>query len=186
MNITSRLRCSQALLAQEAAAEIERLREALEELRAAADQADAEYRAEIDRLRLTDAEREAIAYVGTGGPDAIDATLRGLLDRLSPIAKGDNDRPEAIASDYPDQDNAPKQDTTPAQGSVPPEWMSRPYLVDPSEGWRYGFPRLYDPATDGNMAEWLIRCGYPEHLARQNLPCTLRAKRLGGGGTRRM
>jgi hypothetical protein len=31
---------------------------------------------------LTDAEREAIAYyVGTGGPDAVDATLRGLLER---------------------------------------------------------------------------------------------------------
>ena len=32
----------------------------LEELRAAADQADAEYRDEIARLRLTDAEREAV------------------------------------------------------------------------------------------------------------------------------
>lgn len=32
---------------------------------------------------LTDAEREAVAYyIGTGGPDAIDATLRGLLERL--------------------------------------------------------------------------------------------------------
>jgi hypothetical protein len=31
---------------------------------------------------LTDAEREAVAYyVGTGGPDAVDATLRGLLER---------------------------------------------------------------------------------------------------------
>jgi hypothetical protein len=31
---------------------------------------------------LTDAEREAIAYyVGTGGPDGVDATLRGLLER---------------------------------------------------------------------------------------------------------
>jgi hypothetical protein len=31
---------------------------------------------------LTDDEREAIAYyVGTGGPDTVDATLRGLLER---------------------------------------------------------------------------------------------------------
>lgn len=38
--------------------------------------------AEVSRLRLTDAEREAVAYyVGTGGPDAIDAALRGLLER---------------------------------------------------------------------------------------------------------
>jgi hypothetical protein len=37
---------------------------------------------EIKRLRLTDAEREAIAYyVGTGGPDGVDATLRSLLER---------------------------------------------------------------------------------------------------------
>jgi hypothetical protein len=32
---------------------------------------------------LTDEEREAIAYyLGTGGPDGVDATLRGLLQRL--------------------------------------------------------------------------------------------------------
>jgi hypothetical protein len=31
---------------------------------------------------LTDEEREAVAYyVGTGGPDAVDATLRTLLER---------------------------------------------------------------------------------------------------------
>jgi len=31
---------------------------------------------------LTDAEREAIAYyIGTGGPDSVDGTLRGLLER---------------------------------------------------------------------------------------------------------
>ena len=33
---------------------------------------------------LTDEEREAIAYyIGTGGPDSVDATLRLLLERLS-------------------------------------------------------------------------------------------------------
>jgi hypothetical protein len=36
----------------------------------------------LGRARLTDAEREAVAYyVGTGGPDAVDATLRTLLER---------------------------------------------------------------------------------------------------------
>lgn len=40
-------------------------------------------RAEIERLRLTEAEREAVAYyIGTGGPHAVDDTLRGLLERL--------------------------------------------------------------------------------------------------------
>jgi hypothetical protein len=37
---------------------------------------------EIQRLRLTDEERGAIAYyIGTGGPDKVDATLRKLLER---------------------------------------------------------------------------------------------------------
>ncbi len=32
---------------------------------------------------LTDAEREAVSYyLGTGGPDGVDATLRSLLERL--------------------------------------------------------------------------------------------------------
>ena len=65
----------------------------LEELRTAADQADAEYRAEIERLRLTPEELEAIAWAAgwlsggradppAGGKDA----LWSLLFRLSPPA----------------------------------------------------------------------------------------------------
>ena len=43
----------------------------------------ANLQAEIARLRLTDEEREAVEYyVGTGGPDSVDATLRKLLERL--------------------------------------------------------------------------------------------------------
>lgn len=56
-----------------------------------------------------------------------------------------------------------------------PEWTARPYWVDPPSGWRYGFPRLYDPQTDGDMTEWIIAHGYPEHLARQGLCCTFTA-----------
>ena len=59
----------------------------------------------------------------------------------------------------------------PAQ-NIPPDWLQRPHYVDPPTGWAYGFPRLYDPATDGDMTEWLIACGYPETLARQGVPCT--------------
>ena len=63
----------------------------LEELRTAADQADAEYRAEIARLRLTDEEREAVeaAVRIVESREAMEeftadsaATLRGLLERL--------------------------------------------------------------------------------------------------------
>jgi hypothetical protein len=41
-----------------------------------------EWEARTSLPTLTDEEREAIAYyVGTGGPDGVDATLRSLLER---------------------------------------------------------------------------------------------------------
>ena len=117
---------------------------------------------------LTDAEREAVEFFcKTDWPKqsqqikARAATLRRLLertagDRPKAINGGESDRPEPIAT-------------------IPPEWLQRPYWVDPPSGWRYGFPRLYDPASDGDMTEWLIRNGYPEKLARQGLACTFTA-----------
>jgi len=33
--------------------------------------------------------------------------------------------------------------------------------VDPPEGWKYGFPAIYDPDTDGQISEWIVRKGYP-------------------------
>ena len=33
--------------------------------------------------------------------------------------------------------------------------------VDPPEGWRYGFPAIYDPDADGQLSEWIVRKGYP-------------------------
>jgi len=33
--------------------------------------------------------------------------------------------------------------------------------VDPPEGWRYGFPAIYDPVKDGKMRDWIVRKGYP-------------------------
>jgi hypothetical protein len=85
------------LLMDEAADEMERLRADWPEQLAAA-------RSEVERLCqvlsqknhypdldnaaaqdiLTAEEREAVAYyIGTGGPDKVDATLRALLERLT-------------------------------------------------------------------------------------------------------
>jgi len=71
-------------LMAEAAGEIERLRLAI---RRVAEQ-DATLSVQGGNVTvtmdatLTDAEREAIAYyIGTGGPDTVDDTLRGLLER---------------------------------------------------------------------------------------------------------
>jgi hypothetical protein len=61
------------------------------------------------------------------------------------------------------------------QDATPPAWLQRPYYVDPPEGWRYGFPKVYDPAKDGDMTEWMISQGYPKKLAMQGLPCTFTA-----------
>jgi hypothetical protein len=33
--------------------------------------------------------------------------------------------------------------------------------VDPPEGWKYGFPAIYDPNTDGQLSDWIVRKGYP-------------------------
>ena len=36
--------------------------------------------------------------------------------------------------------------------------------VDPAEGWKYGFPKIYDSDTDGTMEEWLLKNGYPKSM----------------------
>lgn len=131
------------------AAEVRRLQALVQSLRGEV----REQRKEIAGLRE---ERRAL----------LDAD-RPQPDRLEAIERGESDRPKPIAT--------PDPLSTPAECTVPPEWTSRPYYVDPPEGWRWGFPRLYDPATDGDMTEWMIRNGYPERLARQGLPCTFTA-----------
>ena len=86
--------------------------------------------AEIARLRLTDAEREAIevaaaAYAGDHG-EWFATTLRGLLERfaqfgirepyrLQPIANCDSDRSQPIEC-------TPATLSTPAKCTVPPQW----------------------------------------------------------------
>jgi hypothetical protein len=82
------------------------------------------------------------------------------------------DTPEAVAT--------PEPVATPDECSVPAEWTSRPYWVDPPSGHRYGFPRLYDPAADGDMRAWMVRHGYPQGLADQGLACTFTATEDGG------
>jgi hypothetical protein len=65
------------LLMDEAADEMERLRQVLSQKHHCPD---ADNAAEQDIL--TGEEREAVSYyLGTGGPDGVDATLRGLLER---------------------------------------------------------------------------------------------------------
>ena len=41
--------------------------------------------------------------------------------------------------------------------------MSKLY-IDPPSGWKYGFPKVYDPDTDGDVMKWLVESGYPQEL----------------------
>ncbi len=41
---------------------------------------------------------------------------------------------------------------------------SKNIYVDPPEGWRYGFPKIYNKEKDGDMLEWLHRNGVPEDV----------------------
>ena len=134
---------------------------------------------------LTDKEREAVRFAATAALPETEklggvagelcrkhaATLRGLLERHFPVPENP-----------PPQDNAPETHSNQSEVSVRPEcaisppWMARPFYVDPAAGWSYGFPKLYDPATDGDLNAWLVANGYPRYLADQNLPCTFTAK----------
>lgn len=42
-------------------------------------------------------------------------------------------------------------------------------LYDPPEGWRYGFPKVYDPKKGETLNQTLLRDGYPEELINQGL-----------------
>ena len=128
---------------------------------------------EVEGLRLTDEERQAISWVCGDVADITgptEDTLRGLLERHFP-ASGNGGKNETT----------PESHSNHSEGSVRPEcatsppWLARPFWVDPPSGYRYGFPRLYDPAKDGDVTQWMVANGYPQHLADQNLPCTFTA-----------
>lgn len=34
--------------------------------------------------------------------------------------------------------------------------------IDPPSGWKYGFPKIYDPDCGLNVMEWLVKEGYPQ------------------------
>ena len=127
-----------------------------------------EQRREIAGLRE---ERRALLDADRPQPDRPGAISEAESDRPTPIADCDTtDDPAESAESGGDSGCEPQSSV-----QTPPAWTSRPYYVDPPSGHRYGFPRLYDPATDGNMTEWMIRNGYPEKLARLGLPCTFTA-----------
>ena len=105
----------------------------------------------------------------------VESLRREVREQRREIAALRGERAAWIAAERPAVPVNVTDDPTPEKSvetDIPPAWQARPYWVDPPSGWLYGFPRLYDPASDGDMTAWMIAHGYPEHLARQNLPCT--------------
>jgi hypothetical protein len=45
--------------------------------------------------------------------------------------------------------------------------MQSKIWVDPPEGWKFGFPAIYDPDTDGQMSEWIVNKGYPVQIIKE-------------------
>lgn len=37
--------------------------------------------------------------------------------------------------------------------------------IDPPSGWRYGFPKIWDPKQEPDLKVWLIESGYPQSEA---------------------
>jgi hypothetical protein len=44
---------------------------------------------------------------------------------------------------------------------------SQKIWIDPPEGWKYGFPIIYDPDTDGQLSEFIVKEGYPVSVIKE-------------------
>lgn len=53
-------------------------------------------------------------------------------------------------------------------------------LIDPPNGWRYGFPKEYDTYQDLPIREWLVSQGYPQQEI-DNAGPNLIVRTIGGG-----
>lgn len=42
-------------------------------------------------------------------------------------------------------------------------------LIDPPEGWKYGFPKIYNNHDNKSVEEWLVENGYPQYLVDQGM-----------------
>jgi hypothetical protein len=59
-----------------------------------------------------------------------------------------------------------------AQESNTGAWLEGPdeLIVDPAEGWRYGFPKVWNKKQDPDIHAWLLKEGYPQRLIDKQMP----------------
>lgn len=58
-------------------------------------------------------------------------------------------------------------------------------LVDPAFGWKYGFPKVYNPEPGEGLEEFLVRHGYPPEDAEAVASGKLWCRFIGQAGETR-
>jgi hypothetical protein len=77
----------------------------------------------------------------------------------------------ALAPGAPKNRPAVESEKLPEPFNPDTSWMdAEELMVDPPSGWRYGFPKIWNRKEHPDMTQWMISNGYPENLARQDLP----------------
>jgi len=86
---------------------------------------------------------------------------RGTGDTIAPFARQDGQKTPKLftMTATTDNDLSIKSDDLSIKSNM--------IWVDPPEGWKYGFPAIYDPEKDGQMSEWIISKGYPVQIIKE-------------------
>jgi len=86
---------------------------------------------------------------------------RGTGDTLAPFARQDGQKTPKLftMTATTDNDLSIKSDNLSIK--------SKKIWIDPPEGWKFGFPAIYDPNTDGQMSEWIVNKGYPIEVIKE-------------------
>ena len=86
---------------------------------------------------------------------------RGTGDTLAPFARQDGQKQPKLftMTAMTDNDLSIKSEDLSIKSNM--------IWVDPPEGWKYGFPAIYDPEKDGQMSEWIISKGYPVQIIKE-------------------
>jgi hypothetical protein len=77
---------------------------------------------------------------------------RGTGETIAPFARHDGQKTPKLFTMTATTDN---------------DLSNKSLWVDPPEGWKYGFPAIYNPDTDGQMSEWIISKGYPIQIIKE-------------------
>jgi hypothetical protein len=86
---------------------------------------------------------------------------RGTSDTIAPFARHDGQNTPKLftMTAMTDNDLSIKSEDLSIKSNL--------IWVDPPEGWKFGFPAIYNPDTDGQMSDWIISKGYPIQIIKE-------------------